>query len=114
MVAVSVDKGIAGERTQGISFVLSLFLDQKVAVEDLWFPEFQCRAVFAQQRFGEDDLVEQAPLALVREGTNSFAVEIPHRVVEPAGFHFALLAFGIQHHPTAFVDRIVIDLLSTG
>lgn len=87
MVAEPILECSTRECTKWIPFVLSFLLKQEWTVEYFALPEFQCAAVFANQVARYNLLVEQIPLVLVAEGTDTLIVQFPGSIVISVRFY---------------------------
>ena len=81
MVAVTVHKDAARIGTQGIALTVALAAAQELAVQHLGTREGQGGLVLAvvvpEEVVGEDNLVEQVPVALVAQCADTLVQDIP-------------------------------------
>ena len=110
VVAESILECSTRECTKWIPFVFSFLLKQEWTVEYFALPEFQCAAVFANQVTRYNLLVEQIPLVLVAEGTDTLIVQFPGSIVISVRFYLLDVLFSAQYLAAALVERVIIQV----
>lgn len=109
MVTVTVQPSPAPMRTQGGTFVFAILLNQIIADENFIVIIAQ-PFLSLQQRFRNDNLVKQVPLAPIEQCPHSLVFQcLPPGIVEFAYLHL-LRKFACTQHLHAFIHRVVIHI----
>ena len=117
MVAVTALKVISHVRTQGISLILSLFLQHVVPLEDIAVELRSGSLLQTKPAFGtrsqilrDHDIVKEIPCIAVSQRSESRLEHIGKGIVEIARLEIRHLGFGTQTLGNALVRRIVVEV----
>ena len=109
MVTVTVQPSPASMRTQGGTFVFAILLNQIIADENFIVIIAQ-PFLSLQQRFRNDNLVKQVPLAPIEQCPHSLVFQrLPQGNVDFALQHHRRI-IASTHHIHAFIHRVVIHI----
>lgn len=85
MVGVAVEVGSGGEGAAGIALSVAFGVFEEILVEDVGAVEVPSVIGAVGEGAGDDDLVEEVPLALVGECADACVELAPEWVIEPVG-----------------------------
>lgn len=111
MVGVAVEEHSGREGAQGVVLALSVGVAQEFEVVDAASSVVEAVGIVVlEQISGDDNLVEEVPLAVVGEGSDSVVEHFPPGVVESVGLDVVLVFGGSEHLGDGDVIGVVVKV----
>lgn len=110
VVGVTTEEASGGVGSFGVADAVAFGVFEEVEVENFGFVEVPTVVGCADEVTGDDDLVEEVPLAFVCECADATLEDVPPGVVEAVGIDSVGFAFGPEGYGARFVHRVVVEV----